>query len=67
MIMTTSTIRNYGTDHEYIVEPFELATLWSDITGRKTITESDLNNLKALARLFQSGLAITRNKYTLPE
>ncbi len=65
--MTTSTIRNYGTDHEYIVEPFELATLWSDITGRKTITEADLSNLKALARLFQSGLAITRNKYTLPK
>jgi len=60
--ITTNTIRNYGNDHEYIVEPLELATLWSDITGRKTVTDSDLGNLKTLARLFNSGLSITRNK-----
>jgi hypothetical protein len=62
MIIETKIQRNYGTDHEYIVEPLNFATLWSDITGRKTVTDADLSNIKALAHFFESGLAITRNK-----
>jgi|TARA_R110000787_G_scaffold253561_1_gene358924 hypothetical protein len=57
---TTRTTRNYGTDHEYIVEPLNFATLWSDITGRKTVTAHDLSNIKALAHFFESGLAVVR-------
>jgi len=62
MIIETRIQRNYGTDHEYIVQPLSFATLWSDITGRKTVTEADLSNIKALAIAFGDGLAITRNK-----
>ena len=49
---------------EYIVEPLSFATLWKDITGRTTVTDADIENIKALARFFQSGLAITRNNHT---
>ena len=46
---------------EYIVAPLTFATLWKDITGRTTVTDADIENIKALANFFQSGLAITRN------
>ena len=49
---------------EYIVEPLSFATLWKDITGRAVVTEADIENIKALARFFGSGLAITRNNHT---
>ena len=62
MIVETRIQRNYGTDHEYIVRPLALAKLWADITGRKTVTATDLANIKALAVEFGDGLAITRNK-----
>ena len=62
MIVETKIQRNYGTDHEYIVQPPGLAKLWTDITGRKTVTDADLSNIKALAIEFGDGLAITRNK-----
>ena len=61
MIVETRIQRNYGTDHEYIVQPPGLAKLWTDITGRKTVTDADLANIKALALEFGDGLAITRN------
>jgi hypothetical protein len=62
MIVETRIQRNYGTDHEYIVQPPALAKLWTEITGRKTVTDADLSNIKALAIAFGDGLAITRNK-----
>tara|TARA_B110000285_G_C14603332_1_gene371659 strand:+ start:338 stop:526 length:189 start_codon:yes stop_codon:yes gene_type:complete len=62
MIVETKIQRNYGTDHEYIVQPPALAKLWTEITGRKTVTDADLSNIKALAIEFGDGLAITRNK-----
>ncbi len=61
MIIETKIQRNYGTDHEYIVQPPGLAKLWTDITGRKTVTDADLANIQALALEFGDGLAITRN------
>ena len=61
MIIETRIQRNYGTDHEYIVQPPGLAKLWTDITGRKTVTATDLANIQALAIVFGDGLAITRN------
>ena len=61
MIIETRIQRNYGTDHEYIVQPPGLAKLWTDITGRKTVTDADLANIQALALEFGDGLAITRN------
>ena len=61
MIIETRIQRNYGTDHEYILRPPGLAKLWTEITGRKTVTDADLANIKALAIEFGDGLAITRN------
>ena len=51
-------------EFEYIVQPAVFATLWKSITGRAVVTEADLSNIKALARFFDSGLAITRNNRT---
>jgi hypothetical protein len=63
--ITTNTASNRnGTGFEFIVEPAIFATLWKDITGRAVVTEADLSNIKALARFFDSGLAITRNNRT---
>tara|TARA_R110000744_G_scaffold199218_1_gene318457 strand:- start:812 stop:1039 length:228 start_codon:yes stop_codon:yes gene_type:complete len=68
--ITTNTITRKGIDaikgiveysDEYIVEPLTFATLWKDITGRTTVTDADIENIKALTNFFQSGLAITRN------
>ena len=60
MNIETKTVRNYGTDHHYIVKPEGLVDLWERITGRKTITQADLDHLHELARYFGSGLATER-------
>ena len=60
MRIKTDTRRNWGTDHHYIVEPVGLAELWEKITGRKTVTQVDLDNLHALARHFGAGLSSER-------
>lgn len=52
LIIKTKIRRNYGTDHEYIVEPESLAKVWTDITGRKTVDDVDLDRIVLLARLF---------------
>ena len=52
MIIKTKVQRNYGTDHEYIIEPNGLATLWEQVTGRKTVTDSDVESIKNLMHLF---------------
>ena len=63
--ITTNTVNAQGRPKfEFIVEPAVFATLWKDITGRAVVTEADLSNIKALARFFDSGLAITRNNRT---
>ena len=65
--ITTNTITSQVPESradEYIVQPLEFATLWKDITGRAAITDADISNIKALARFFGAGLAITRNNHT---
>ena len=52
MIIETKIQRNYGTDHEYIVQPPALAKLWTDITGRKTVTATDLEQIHRIGSLF---------------
>ena len=56
MRIETKTVRNYGTDHHYIVKPEGLAELWESVTGRKTITDVDLFHFHELARIFGFGL-----------
>lgn len=52
MIIETKIRRNYGIDHEYIVQPPALAKLWTDITGRKTVTATDLEQIHRIGSLF---------------
>ena len=52
MIVETKIQRNYGTDHEYIVQPPGLAKLWTEITGRKTVTDADLAQIETIGSLF---------------
>tara|TARA_R110002124_G_scaffold226121_1_gene391296 strand:- start:316 stop:543 length:228 start_codon:yes stop_codon:yes gene_type:complete len=52
MIVETRIQRNYGTDHEYIVQPPGLAKVWSEITGRKTVTATDLAQIESIGSLF---------------
>jgi len=52
LIIETKIQRNYGTDHEYIVQPPALAKLWTEVTGRKTVNDADLDRIDSLARLF---------------
>ena len=52
MIVETKIQRNYGTDHEYIVQPPGLAKVWSEITGRKTVTATDLEQIETIGGLF---------------
>ncbi len=52
MIVETRIQRNYGTDHEYIVQPPGLAKVWSEITGRKTVTDADLAQIESIGSLF---------------
>jgi hypothetical protein len=52
MIIETKIQRNYGTDHEYIVRPPALAKLWTEITGRKTVTDADLEQINKIGGLF---------------
>ena len=65
MVIETRTVRNYGTDHTYIVKPDGFAELWESVTGRKTITQVDLDHLHKLAVYFnpskyQHGLPVKR-------
>ena len=52
MIIETRIQRNYGTDHEYILRPPGLAKLWTEITGRKTVTATDLEQIHRIGSLF---------------
>lgn len=65
MRIETKTVRHYGTDRQYIVKPDGLAELWQQITGRKTVTQVDLDQLRQLAVYFnpskyQHGLPVKR-------
>ena len=64
MHLKTRTVRNYGTDHEYITNP-ELADVWHDITGRKTITQFDKDNMHKLAKVFGFGFSSDRSPNTV--
>lgn len=52
LIIKTKIQRNYGTDHEYIVEPAGFGKLWTEVTGRKTVNDADLDRIDSLARMF---------------
>lgn len=59
-IIKTKVQRNYGTDHEYIIEPKGLATLWEQVTGRKTVTDYDMENISKLKELLSDVYLIWR-------
>lgn len=57
MNIETKTVNHFGTDHTYITKPEGFQELWTRITGKKTVTNTDLAQLHELARAFGSGLA----------
>ncbi len=49
-LLKTRVQRNYGTDHVYLVNA-EMALIWKDITGKKTVDDRDIRYLKNLITL----------------
>jgi len=49
-LLSTRVQRNWGTDHVYLTNA-ELALIWEDITGKKTVDDRDIENLKNLITL----------------
>ena len=49
-LLSTRVQRNYGTDHVYLTNA-ELALIWEDITGKKTVDDRDISSLKNLITL----------------
>ena len=50
-LLSTRTQRNWGTDHVYL-ENANIANIWECITGKKTVSETDLSNLESLIRII---------------
>ena len=60
-LLNTRVQRNWGTDHVYL-ENVEMANIWEDITGKKTVSDSDISNLDNLVRLIVKSIWISSNK-----
>ena len=59
-LLSTRVQRNYGTDHVYLTNA-ELALIWEDITGKKTVTDRDIADLKNLIGLILRSVEIRIN------
>tara|TARA_R110000851_G_scaffold41401_1_gene103912 strand:+ start:55 stop:228 length:174 start_codon:yes stop_codon:yes gene_type:complete len=46
-LLNTYQQRNWGTDHVYLRNN-DLANIWEDLTGKKTVSNSDIANLEKL-------------------
>ena len=55
-LLSTRVQRNYGTDHVYLVNA-DLALIWEDITGKKTVDNRDISSLKNLITLVVNNYA----------
>jgi hypothetical protein len=60
-LLSTRTQRNWGTDHVYLANS-EIADIWQDLTGKKTVSETDLSNLDSLIRIIVKSIWISSNK-----
>jgi len=59
-LLKTRVQRNWGTDHVYLTNA-ELALIWEDITGKKTVTDRDISSLKNLIGLIVKSIWISSN------
>jgi len=57
-LLSTRTQRNWGTDHVYLANN-EIANIWQDLTGKKTVSETDLSNLESLVRIIVKSIWIS--------
>ena len=60
-LLSTRTRRNWGTDHVYLANR-EIANIWQDLTGKKTVSETDLSNLDSLVRIIVKSIWISSNR-----
>ena len=60
-LLSTRTQRNWGTDHVYLAN-HEIADIWEDLTGKKTVSETDLSNLDSLVRIIVKSIWISSNR-----
>ena len=60
-LLSTRTQRNWGTDHVYLANS-EIANIWQDLTGKKTVSETDLSNLESLIRIIVKSIWISSNR-----
>jgi hypothetical protein len=60
-LLSTRTRRNWGTDHVYLANR-EIANIWQDLTGKKTVSETDLSNLDSLVRIIVKSIWISSEK-----
>lgn len=51
-LLSTITQRNWGTDHVYLRNN-DLANIWEDLTGKKTVSDFDLANLRKLIAIIR--------------
>ncbi len=49
-LLATRVQRNWGTDHVYLTHP-EIADTWYCMTGKKTVSDTDLSNLIYLVQV----------------
>ena len=61
-LLSTRTQRNYGTDHVYL-QNANMANIWYCWTGKKTVTDTDISNLRFFRELVREEL----NKSTRAE
>jgi len=57
-LLSTRTQRNWGTDHVYLRD-HEMANIWQDLTGKKTVSNSDIANLEKLVQLIVKSIWIS--------
>jgi len=51
-LLSTLTQRNWGTDHVYLRNN-DMANVWEDLTGKKTVSNSDIANLRKLISIIK--------------
>ena len=51
-LLNTYQQRNWGTDHVYLRNN-DLANIWEDLTGKKTVSSSDIANLEKLINIIK--------------
>ena len=54
-LLATRTQRNWGTDHVYLTHA-EIANIWYCLTGKKTVDDADLSNLRYLMQVVRNDL-----------